>query len=68
MTVTERDFLGSHGMPASRYPELLRMVTSGRLDPGAVVSDTIELVDVSDTLAAMTDYDTTGVPVVTEFE
>ena len=67
MTVKEVSFVGSHGMPATRYDELFRMVETGAVDPGAVVSETIGLDDVTAKLQAMTDYDTVGIPVVTEF-
>jgi alcohol dehydrogenase len=59
--------VGSRGMPPSRYDELLRMIGSGRLDPGALVTNEVALEDVSDRLAAMTAYETTGVEIVTEF-
>jgi len=53
--------LGSRGMPPSRYDELLRLVASGRLDPGALVTNRVGLGDVSGRLAAMTDYETRGI-------
>jgi len=59
--------LGARGMAPSRYDELLRLISAGTLDPGRLVSRTVTLEDVSDRLAAMTDYGTTGVEVVTEF-
>jgi threonine dehydrogenase-like Zn-dependent dehydrogenase len=43
------------------------MVATGKLDPAAVITDRIGLEDVSATLDAMTDYQTVGIPVVTEF-
>ncbi len=51
----------------SRYDELLRLTSAGTLDPGRLVSRTVALDAVSDRLAAMTDYGTTGVEVVTGF-
>jgi alcohol dehydrogenase len=59
--------LGSRGMPPSRYPQLLAMIADGTLDPGALVSRELALGEVSDRLAAMTDYETEGVEVVTDF-
>ncbi len=59
--------LGSRGMPPARYDELLRMVDAGTLDPGRLVTREVALDDVSDRLAAMTDYGTEGVEVVTSF-
>jgi hypothetical protein len=43
------------------------MVDRGKLDPGAIVSETVALEDVPDRIAAMSEYDTVGIPVVTEF-
>ena len=63
----EIDFLGSFGMPPTRYDEIFRMVERGKLDPGAIVSETISLEDVPDRVAAMSEFDTVGIPVVTEF-
>ena len=59
--------LGSRGMPPSRYDELLRMIETGTLDPGALVTRRVSLADVSDRLDAMTTYETSGIEVVTEF-
>ncbi|MFC4543351.1 zinc-dependent alcohol dehydrogenase family protein [Halosolutus amylolyticus] len=59
--------VGSRGMPPSRYDELLRMIDAGRLAPEKLVTRRVGLADVSDRLAAMTDYETRGVEVVTEF-
>ncbi|WP_255170349.1 zinc-dependent alcohol dehydrogenase family protein [Natrononativus amylolyticus] len=59
--------LGSRGMPPSRYDELLGMLESGALDPGALVTRRVTLEEVSDRLAAMSEYDTRGFEVVTRF-
>ncbi|AGB16795.1 Zn-dependent alcohol dehydrogenase [Halovivax ruber XH-70] len=59
--------LGSRGMPPTRYDELLTMIESGALDPGQLVTNRVSLEDVSDRLAAMTNYETSGVEVVTAF-
>ncbi|TYL39129.1 alcohol dehydrogenase [Natronococcus pandeyae] len=66
MTRWDVTFVGSRGMPPSRYDELLRMIQSGRLEPGNLVTREVGLEDVSDRLAAMSEYDTRGVEVVTE--
>ena len=59
--------LGSRGMPPSRYDELLRMIETNPLDPGALVTRRVALEKVSDRLEAMTEYETSGIEVVTEF-
>jgi len=61
------DVLGSRGMPPSRYDELLRLVAVGTLDPSELVTRQASLNAVSERLAAMTDYGTDGVELVTEF-
>ncbi|GGL62159.1 zinc-dependent alcohol dehydrogenase family protein [Halocalculus aciditolerans] len=67
MVMKEIDVAGSFGMQPTRYDEIFSMVAADKLDPGAVVSGTIGLEDVSDTLQAMTTYDTDGIPVVDSF-
>ena len=58
--------LGSRGMPPTRYDELLRMIESAALDPGELVTKRVSLDDVSDRLAALSEYETRGVEVLTE--
>ena len=65
MTRWEIDWLGSRGMPPARFGELLAMVEDGTLDPGALVGREVGLEDVSDRLAAMTDYETDGIEILT---
>ncbi|WP_136717475.1 zinc-dependent alcohol dehydrogenase family protein [Halorientalis salina] len=67
MVMQEIEFLGSYGMPVSGYDEIFRMVATDKIDPSAVVSETVGLEDVSAKLAAMTDYGTEGIPVVDQF-
>ena len=66
MTMAAQSFVGSRGMPPSRADELVGLVESGAVDPGALVGRELSLSDVPDRLAAMTDYDTEGVEVVTD--
>ena len=58
---------GSRGMPPRRYDDIFAMVAAGQLDPGALVTDRVALADVPDRLAAMGEFDTVGVEVVTSF-
>jgi alcohol dehydrogenase len=67
MNRQEVAFVGSRGMPPSRYDEVFRFVTGGHADPSALVTREVALADVPDRLAAMTDYGTLGVEVVTDF-
>jgi len=63
----EIDFRGSLGLQPSRYSEMLDMIKTGKINPQELVSETISLDEVPDTLAAMSDYDTMGIPVCSEF-
>jgi D-arabinose 1-dehydrogenase-like Zn-dependent alcohol dehydrogenase len=49
----ELELLGSHGMAAHAYPELLGLVAAGQLDPMRLVGGTIPLADAPAALAAM---------------
>ncbi len=49
----ELEVLGSHGMPAHAYPELLALVASGRLRPGRLLTRTIRLDEAGPALAGM---------------
>jgi alcohol dehydrogenase len=67
MTRWEVSFVGSRGMPPTRYDDLFGLVESGAVRPAELVTREVSLDAVSDRLAAMTDYGTLGVEVVTEF-
>ncbi|WP_115865482.1 zinc-dependent alcohol dehydrogenase family protein [Halorussus litoreus] len=67
MAMNEITFLGSRGMPPTRYDELLRMVERGTVSPADLVTREVALGEVPDRLAAMDDFGTVGIEVVTEF-
>jgi alcohol dehydrogenase len=57
--------LGSHGMAAHAYPELLGLIAAGRLDPGRLVTRELALDDAGAALAEV--GRTPGIAVVTSF-
>ncbi len=63
----EIEVLGVHGLSASRLPQVLDLVGSGRLDLGPMVTARISLDDVPLALPAMEAFASTGVSVVTSF-
>ena len=67
MVRKEIEFIGSHGMQPTRYDQLLGMVARGKVHPEDLVTKHVGLADVSDRLAAMTNYETKGIEVITEF-
>ena len=60
----ELEVLGSHGMQAHRYPEMMAMIVDGRLDPGRLVTRTIPLSEISDALPEMGSVHRPGVTVI----
>lgn len=61
----ELEVLGSHGMPAHQYDELLGLVADGTLDPAPLVGRVIDLDQAGAALAAMSrPAETTGMTVV----
>ena len=66
MTRWELSFVGARGMPPTQYDALFDLIAATDIDPGGLVGRELSLAAVSDRLAAMTDYQTAGVEVVTE--
>jgi D-arabinose 1-dehydrogenase-like Zn-dependent alcohol dehydrogenase len=60
----ELELLGSHGMAAHAYPEMLALVQAGRLRPGQLVSSRITLEQAPRALVAMTDISPVGMTVI----
>ena len=67
MTRWEVSFVGSRGMPPTSYDDLFSLIEASEIDPGDLVGRELALSEVSDRLAAMDEYDSRGVEVVTEF-
>ncbi len=63
----ELEIVGSHGMQAHRYPELLGMIEEGKLEPQKLVSETISLEDSMSRLVNMDNFNGTGVTVIDSF-
>jgi alcohol dehydrogenase len=63
----ELRILGSHGMPAHRYPALLAMIRSGELAPQQLLGRSITLEASIEALVTMDRATSPGVTVITEF-
>ncbi|QSO46194.1 zinc-dependent alcohol dehydrogenase family protein [Alicyclobacillus mengziensis] len=63
----ELRLVGSLGMPVHRYPQMLQMVSEGRLRPGDLVTNTVSIEEAGKTLQSMSDFATMGVTVVTDW-
>ena len=63
----ELEIVGSHGMQAYRYAEMMTMIENGRLAPGKLLGRTICLDDAPQALAAMDQFSHAGVTVINQF-
>ncbi|MGM0738823.1 MAG: zinc-dependent alcohol dehydrogenase family protein [Bacteroidota bacterium] len=63
----ELEILGSHGMQAHKYPEMLSMIRAGKLHPEKLVGRTIRLEDAPEALTTMDRHTGTGVTVIDRF-
>ena len=63
----ELEILGSHGMQAHRYAEMLEMITAGKLAPERLIGKTVCLEEAIAELTSMNSFDTNGVAVITAF-
>lgn len=60
----ELSWLGSHGMPAHAFPQLLELIGSSALRPDQLITRTIGLDAVPDALVAMGESPTAGVTII----
>ena len=60
----ELEILGSHGIQAHRYAELLSMIRAGRLRPDRLIGKTISLEEAVTELPQMNSFTGTGVTVI----
>ncbi|MEV5963211.1 zinc-dependent alcohol dehydrogenase family protein [Kribbella sp. NPDC051952] len=60
----ELEWLGSHGMPAHAYPEMLYLVATGNLNPADLVTRTISLEETPVALAALSTATPAGVTII----
>jgi len=63
----ELEIVGSHGMQAYRYPEMMAMIGQGKLMPEKLVGEMISLEDSLNALVNMDKFNKTGVTVVNRF-
>jgi len=63
----ELEIIGSHGMQAYKYPEMLEMIKNGRLRPEKLIEKTISLQEATIALPGMNSFDNKGVLVINSF-
>ena len=60
----ELHWLGSHGMPAHAYPEMLNLVATGNLNPADLITHTITLAQTPAALAALSNGTPAGITII----
>ena len=63
----ELEVIGSHGMQAYKYPEMLQMISDGTLKPQKLIQKTISLEDAITALPQMNTFQNMGVQVINSF-
>ncbi len=63
----ELEIIGSHGMQAHQYPEMLEMIASGKLHPQKLIGKTVSLAEATEELVNMNNFNGTGVTVINSF-
>ncbi|RDY61194.1 zinc-dependent alcohol dehydrogenase family protein [Flagellimonas nanhaiensis] len=63
----ELEIVGSHGMQAHKYPEMLNLIQQGKLQPDKLIHQTISLEDATTLLPKMNEFNHTGVLVIDSF-
>ena len=59
---------GSFGLQTVAYPELLSMIEGGRIDPGRLVQQEVDLAAAADILMSMDKSPPDGVAMITQFD
>lgn len=67
VVANELEILGSHGMQAHRYGQMIEMITAGALSPRQLIGKRITLEQSIAALTSMDRFDSAGVTVITEF-
>lgn len=63
----ELEILGSHGMQAHRYPEMLELIASGALQPQLLIGKTVSLEEAPKELEEMGNFGAVGITVIDRF-
>ena len=63
----ELEIIGSHGMQAHKYPEMLKMILEGKLHPEKLIERTINLEEATTALPNMNSFKNKGVLVINTF-
>ena len=63
----ELEIIGSHGMQAHKYPEMLAMIENGKLQPDKLIGKTVSLEAATQLLPNMNTFEGKGITVIDSF-
>lgn len=63
----ELEIVGVRGMPATDYPRVFELISSGSVDPARLVTGTVGLAEASDVLERMDRWEDVGVTIIDRF-
>ncbi|MDE0560384.1 zinc-dependent alcohol dehydrogenase family protein [Algoriphagus sp. NF] len=63
----ELEILGSHGMQAWRYQEMMDMISTGKLKPELLIGKTISLEEATKALPEMNKFENQGITIINQF-
>lgn len=67
VVANELEIIGSHGMQAHAYPEMLALIAAGKLNPQQMIKESIPLKEVVNRLPKMNDFQQSGVTIINSF-
>ena len=67
VVANELEVIGSHGMQAHAYPEMMNMIKSGKLQPEKLIGELISLEEAANLLPKMNEFQGVGVKVINRF-
>jgi len=67
MVTMELQLIASLGMPASRYPSMLQMVSAKKLRPAEMITETVPLSGASRVLEEMTSFQNVGMSIINAY-
>jgi alcohol dehydrogenase len=68
VVANELEILGSHGMQAHAYPEMMEMIKQEKLQPEKLIGELISLEEATHLLPKMNEFQGIGVKVINRFE
>ena len=64
IVLQELSIVGSANMPVSRYPDMMRMVERGVLNPGSMITNRVGLEEAGNIISSMGEFKGSGISVL----